>query len=380
MKKTVDLITFLINGSKLDSQEGDGMFCFLRLFLNDKVFEEMMISQIVQRYPEIIRHHLKIVRIRGMVIDAPPLYNSRSAIRFCDFAFVRARVLPAISQFDWGTVVIDSLDAILEFCEMLIEDQSYSNANMPIIMRQLEVLISAGIEANAGVPAFLEKFSPLLLRIEFTEPFIREMERKANDVGRKQYVRCQISRSIIYLFARSVLNPVSDIPLRWFVVFLRTKLPTIDIGNTKDLFQRSVLDAGAQFDMAIPLHLFAYFRFKTASLRISCAFIPDVDRFFREWALLPLRYHFAAELSHFAFVRNTANLLCSMRHLKSGQQNVKRLFLTFSLVQTLLIETTEKEEFLSMIAWVSGIFSNFTDWSTRERHFIIFCFLHFVCC
>jgi hypothetical protein len=96
---------------------------------------------------------------------------------------------------------------------------------------------------------------------------------------------------------------------------------------------------------------------------------------------MPLRFHFAAELSFQGLFRlNTCGLVGAMRLEKEvSPAFMNRYVITFSLVQTVFLETAQPSKLLKMVASISGaFFSGLLGHSTQNAP--IFSFLNFVCC
>jgi hypothetical protein len=379
--RSVDLVRMMITNCRVPIEDGAPLFGFFSALLNDAVFDELLTRQVVKLYSEILDFHFKIARLPNSMADDAPLWSSRVMIRFCTHAFNGAKRMGVLEDLNWGKIVVDSLELVLTFCTAMTDARLFGHALVPTIMKHLTMVVHAGLELDKNTKEFLEAFSAFLARVEAARPVTREMNAKVDDVGLKDHIRYQFTRRLVALFSELMTGPDSTIPLGHLRTFLRDKLPKFDQGlGSPPLFERSVLLHGAQFDVALPLHLFAFFCRQTGSLRSACSSFPRVEVFFKEWALLPLRYHFAAELAHFAFVRNTGSILRCMERMKDGRKNRRAFLLTFTMIQTLLMEAKEKPDFLKMIAFIAGVFSDFSTLTPKEAHFIVFCFLHFTCC
>jgi hypothetical protein len=195
-----------------------------------------------------------------------------------------------------------------------------------------------------------------------------------NDPDGKEFVRHAIGCRFFALFTDVNVRASSSVPLATLFGAILKDIPSVE-------FDKSVLDPGTKFDPVIPLHLLAFMYAQRDFVTVCREVCEDMDFMFMRWALLPLRFHFACELSHIGlFVRNTSSLLIVMQFVKDRSNYAHRFAPTFALIQTLRFDIPQKEEFLRMIASVSGVFSDFSETTTKERHFILFSFLHFVCC
>lgn len=375
MQRASSFFDLLVASWHAGSEDFKELLGFLGFFANDSLFSEYSAQGLVLHFPEVIRLHLKFARFRDSDVQKEPLANSTASIKALHMAFEDRFLSKFLVGVNWVDIVMDSLRVIQMFVYAVVTYQDYRKMRMWSLFNYLGHLLAAGIAQKdvAMNESFVMLLSDFLAeKLEFTWLTVREFGDKANDTEGKSHVTgyfCRMFHSLLWKYDENV---TSVYPVMRLAQFLR---------EVESDSEASVLEQNVPFGLTYFLHVLAFrcvFN-KNGNVEEALKQVTDnPDLLLRQWATMPLRYYLACELSNYRFfVRNSESCLAWMKDLKRFY--LEHICLpSFKMIQSLLLQSKDKESFLRMIAGISGVFLAQDD--PADRHNILCIFIYIVCC
>ena len=373
--KRMNLASLFNSITKVETVECYALFSFLGSLLNDELFRDFFAKSVVANWPKIVKNHMKIANLRTESPTEPPLLCSQHAINFSKHAFTMQLAPMIVRDIPWVDVLMDTFALFDLFVMANPRMRVVSRGSLLQVFERLTMLVKMGIKAGTpeSVQSFFERFTDWLAKYEMKFLSKREMGDKIDDIEGRT--------TVIHHMTTNLANIGQQFESMKMGSGLLKKLYPSLASRQREVY-RCVLDPSCLFCMTFVLSKITFFCTHTDEMFMeSCRELcPDTDLLFMEWALMPLRYLFVAELSQYGFfVRNPSQLLDTFGILRQPAQ-LKHYLQTFVMVQGLWMKCQNKCRFLMMIANLSGIFHREADMSPRNKHDILFCFLYFVSC
>ena len=377
MQRAMNFFDFITSVYPAENSDFKELCGFLGFLVNDSLFLSYMRDGVVPRFPELVRLHMKFATFKDAELEKAPLSNSINIMKMIFHVFVMPALVPIIDTIDWVKIVIDSLRTVHSFVSSSMRFPYYRKFRMIFIQSRLCRLIEAGVSRNDA--STNERFASELATfladyVEFNWLTQREFGDAANDQEMSETVVEYFSTVIYKIIGSFNGNFFSKAPLQRLITFLDS--------HKYDNAHKSVLEQGVQFGSSYFLHILAFgclFLKNVDVAEVLQAETDNVDLLLRQWAMMPVRYYLACELSNYGFfVRNKSTRVQTMMHVKSPYYFKNEFLPTFRMIQGLLLLTRDTDAFVQMIAEISGVLLDFEE--TRKRHNVFHIFLHFVCC
>lgn len=438
MRDSFEFIDLYIHCLNLDKTDSGKLLKFLGSLTNDNVFRQYFSMSFLRFLPKFIWINHRIA-LENTDNTAPPLVSINQLFGFTFHATTPSVLQKLIrdSEIDWPKIMNESLHLIIAYSFSQMSKKYNDNSRrFSSLYKVFNIFKSAffvfGSE-NQDIIKFVENLAEIFISKEFSFPLTRAFGEKINDPKKTQDVIFSIYFDMFHFISKIASREIyTTKPLEILSHFFNSKtFQSIDkeYKTTKEkrneniikeddkeqemiplkenhsinelvedsIYYHSVLSPEVQFAQSFPTHILA---FKCLNLKEGKKnlreYISDVsenaDEFIRQWALLPLRWVAASDLSEYQlFVRNSQYTITALHSFKF-KKNIKYKFAPiFSLLQNLLKVTNDVDDFLLMIISTYGFFeyechneSVKTDENNQiddnQRRLCLLSIFHFISC
>lgn len=375
------------------------LFRYFGSLINEDVFRFYMNNAILRLYPKLLWMFIKSASYN--LTNSFPRSPYTQMLVIMDFSF-HAFSIPSVQYsidhgLNWVKMIIDSINLIFDISmqNMVLHyfdliKLAAMNSHMHTILAIIKKIPNHQIE----IAQFIQQISFTFAKIEGVVSFSRQFETAINH---------NPVHSCYFFLQDSAMQLINDIynfkmyvPALFahFCAYLDQILIQDQYDEIEDEsipFFRSTMTPGVKVTTGLSLHVLAFVTLMARSNKLVETFneIADSNSIVNDdlatyWALLPMRFMAVLYQSAFkCFNKSDEFILKSLRYHTQKNTNLIKIVPLFSLIQTMLGLTTQKDTFMATITHTFGIFLDHSiegpseNQITRNTEFI---FLYFVSC
>lgn len=390
----IDLYKRCFNFSKKNTEI---LLKFVSSFANDEVFRNYFSLTVYKNLPNFIKINQELA-LKYDDINSVPL-SSVSSLFFETFhAYQEVSLKKVICEnlIDWKSIFNQSIELIIINIPTVLKENYIVNSLLNMahlrIIKLFKLALKIFGNKNADVIESVENFSEILIKNEFSYPFVRALDEKLDDPNGTQRAAFDIVFALFHfvkIISKSEIYSIK--PLFLLKKFLNSPLAKDKIfTDDKDVYFKSVLDKNVCIAQTFVTHILSFCCLDLKEKKSLFEYIKEVDddveTFIKKWSLLPLRWLIASTLSNFdMFVRNTSGEIISLTSF-NYKKNIQYKFVPiFSLIQSLLKITSDVDNYLLMIVSIFGINkidekTDQEDFDDDKKRLILFSIFHLISC